>query len=109
MPYDGIDPEPIKRRYRKRRSHHSGVLIVCLAFLAFIVIGLTVSLSIRACVRHKKFSQEEIKYSEPSTDTVESKYEKTTEVSIPYEMPDSVVQICMPRPLEGISEQVIRK
>lgn len=110
MSYEGIDPQPIINRRRKRKSPYpSGVLIAGIAFLAFIVIGLTVSLSIRACSQQKRSPREEIKYAEPSTELVEAKYEKTTEVSIPYEMPDSVVKICMPRPLEGISEQIIRK
>ena len=101
--------DPIPNRHRKKRTHYSGVFIVSMAFLAFIVIGLTVSLSIRACSHHKNYSQEEIKYAEPSTDIVEAKHEEVTETSVPYEMPDSVVRICIPKPLEGISEQIIRK
>lgn len=102
-----IDPMPA--RHRKKRTHHSGVLIVSMAFLAFIVIGLTVSLSIRACSHHKNLVQEKIQYSEPRTEPEEVKYKEATEESIPYEMPDSVVRICMPRPLEGVSEQIICK
>lgn len=101
--------DPIPNRHRKKRAHYSGVLIISLAFLAFIVIGLTVSLTIRACSHHKNYSQEEIQYTEPTRETVETKYEEATEVSIPYEMPDSVVRICMPSPLEGVSEKIIRK
>lgn len=100
---------PTSNRQRKKRTHYSGVFIVCMAFLAFIVIGLTVSLSIRACSHHKNYTQEEIQYTEPKTETVEAKYEEAIEVSIPYEMPDSVVKICIPKPLEGLSEQIIRK
>ena len=102
-----IDPFP--NRHRKNRAHYSGVFILSMAFLAFIVIGLTVSLSIRACSHHKSYAQEEIQYSEPSTESVETKHEEATEVGTPFEMPDSVVRICMPRPLEGVSEQIIRK
>lgn len=94
---------------RHKKAQHSSALILGMAFLAFIVIGLTVSLSIRACSHHKKYTQEEIKYAEPSTEPVEAKYEEATDVSIPYEMPDSVVKICMLRPLDGVSEQIIRK
>ena len=101
--------DPIHNRHRKKKTHYSGVFIVSMAFLAFILIGLTVSLSIRACSHHKKYSQEEIQYGEPSTEPVEEKYEDAIEVSIPYEMPDSVVRICMLKPLEGIPEQIIRK
>ena len=101
--------DPISMRHRKKKAHYSGVFIVSMAFLAFIVIGLTVSLSIRACSHHKSYAQEEIQYTEPSTEPVEARHEEATEVSILYEMPDSVVRICMPRPLEGVSEQIIRK
>ena len=100
---------PIPNRHRKKRTHYSDVFIVSMAFLAFIVIGLTVSLSIRACSHHKNYAQEEVRNAETSTEPVDAKYENTPEVSFPYEMPDSVVKICMPRPLEGISEQIIRK
>ena len=101
--------DPISNRHRKKKTHYSGVFIVSMAFLAFIVIGLTVSLSIRACSHYKKYSQEEIQYTEPSTEPVGAKYEEATEVSIPYEMPDSVVKICMLRPIEDLSEQIIHK
>lgn len=101
--------DPIPNRHKKKRTHYSGVFIVSMAFLAFIVIGLTVSLSIRACSHHKNYSQEEIQYAEPSTEPVEATNEEATEVSIPHEMPDSIVRICIPKPLEGISEQIIRK
>lgn len=101
--------DTIPNRHRKKRTHYSGVFIVSMAFLAFIVVGLTVSLSVRACSHHKKYSQEKIQYAEPTTEPVEAKHEGATEVSIPYEMPDSVVLLCKPSPLEGISEQIIRK
>lgn len=100
---------PIPTRHRKKRTHYSGVFIVSIAFLVFIVIGLTVSLSLRACSHHKKNVQEKTHYVEPRTEPVEAKFEKATEEIIPYEMPDSVVKICMLRPLEGVSEQIIRK
>lgn len=103
------DTSPIPNRHRKKRTHYSGVFIVCMAFLAFIVIGLTVSLSIRACSHHKIYAQEKIRYSETSTEPVDTKFEDAPEIRTPYEMPDSVVRICMPRPLEGISEQIICK
>ena len=99
----------INKRHRKKRAHYSGVFIVFMAFLAFIVIGLTVSLSIRACSHKKNYSHQGINYSEPSAEAIEAKNEETSEVSVPDEMPDSVVRICMPSPLEGISEQIISK
>lgn len=101
--------DPIPNRHRKKRTHYSGVFIVSMAFLAFIVIGLTVSLSIRACSHQKKYSHKEMQYAEPTTEPVEAKHEGATKVSIPYEMQDSVAMLCTPSPLEGISEQIIRK
>lgn len=102
-----IAPSP--NRHRKKRTHYSSAFIVGMAFLAFFVIGLTVSFSIRACSRHRNFSREEIQYTEPSTEPVEARYEELKGLSIPYEMPDSVVWICLPNPLEGIAEQIIHK
>ena len=61
-------------RHRKKRAHYSSVFFLGIAFLAFIVISLSVSLT-----------------------------------NVSYEMPDSVARICFPRPLEGVSEQIIRK
>lgn len=100
---------PIPNRERKKREHYSSVFVVIMAFLAFIVIGLTVSLSIRACSHHKNHTQEVIQYAEPSKVPVDTKNENVPEVSLPYEMPDSIIRTCMPRPLEGMSEQIIRK
>lgn len=94
---------------RHKKTQHSRALILGLAFLSFIVIGLTVSLSIRACSHHKRYAQDGVRYTEPTTEPVEAKYEKTAEVSITYGMPDSVVKICMPKLPEGISEQILRK
>lgn len=101
--------DPIPNRHRKKRTHYGGVFIVSMAFLAFIVIGLTVSLSIRACSHHKNYAQEKLQFAEPSLEPVETRHEKIAEVRLPYEVPDSVVRICMPTPLEGVSEQIIRK
>ena len=101
--------DPIPNRHRKKRTHYCGVFIVSMAFLAFVVIGLTVSLSIRACSHHKNYSQEEIRFAKHGSEPLDIKNEATPKESIPFEMPDSVVRICMPRPLEGISEQIIRK
>ena len=101
--------DPIPNRHKKKKTHYSGVFIVSMAFLAFIVIGLTVSLSIRACSNHKDYAQEGVRYAEPNFEPVDTKHEEASEVSLPYEIPDSVVRICMPKPLEGVSEQIIRK
>lgn len=101
------DPSP--NRQRKKNTHLGGVFIVSMAFLAFIVIGLTVSLSIRACSHQKIYSQEVIQYTGHNSKPVGVDDEEAIEESVPYEMPDDVVRVCMPGPLEGISEQIIRK
>lgn len=101
--------DPIQKNYRKKRTHYSGVFILCMAFLAFILIGFTVSLSIRACLHHKSYYHEEIKYTEPITYPVEAKHGKASNLSLSYEMSDSVVKLCMPISLDGVSEQIIRK
>ena len=101
--------DPIPNRHRKKRTHYSGVFIISMAFIAFIVIGLTVSLSIRACSQNKSYAREGVRYTDPSLAPDEKKYEEPTTVSVHYKMPDSVVRICMPRPLVGVSEQIIHK
>ena len=100
---------PILNRHRKKRTHYNGVFIVGMAFLAFIVIGLTVSLSIRACSHHKNYTQNVIQQAELSKVTIDKKNEDIPEVNHLYVMPDSVIKICMPRPLDGISELIIHK
>lgn len=88
----------VSNRRRKKRTHYSGMFFVGIAFLAFIVIGLTVSLSIRACSHHKNYAQEVIQHTEPSKVSVNTNNENIPEVSLPYEMLDSVIRICVPRP-----------
>ena len=46
-------------RHRKKRAHYSSVFFLGIAFLAFIVISLSVSLTIRACSCHQEFTQED--------------------------------------------------
>lgn len=106
MPYS---KDFILNKHRKKKTHFSGVFIVCMAFLVFIVIGLIVSLSIRACAQHQDYSHKEPYRYEVNSDPINAEPEKTQKVSSDCKMPDSVVRICMPRPLEGISEQIIRK
>ena len=100
---------PIPNRRRKKRTHYSGVFIVCMAFLAFIVIGLTVSLSIRACIHHEKIVQESLSYHKNSSNSINIEPDEYPKVSSDYVMPDSIIRICMPAPLEVISEQIIYK
>jgi len=80
-----------------------------MAFLAFIVIGFSVSLSIRACSHHKNDSPEGIQFAESSIALIDAKNKEAQRIGIPYEMSDSAVRICVARPLDGMSEQIIRK
>lgn len=115
MSYNGIDSYPGKKRPKRRRTHYSGVFIIGMAFLAFIVIGLTISLSIRACTHHKSIIIEEKLYetSENPNIIIEEeeklKIDEPQDVQIEYTMPDSIIWICMPKPLDGISEIILRK
>ena len=115
MSYNGIGSYPGNKRRRKRRTHYSGVFIICMAFLAFIVIGLTISISIRACTHHQKTTKIEEKFydvQEASTNTIEEgglDIEEPQVVPTHYSMPDSIIRICMPKPLDGISEMILRK
>lgn len=101
--------EFIPKRRRKKSAHHISVLLLGLAFLAFIVIGLTVSLSIRACSHQKRFPKEDGIYNKQRSNSERGETKELQETICPYEMPDSVVRICMPRPLKGMSEKIIRK
>lgn len=102
-----------KRSYsinrRRKKTRYSSMFLVGMAFLAFIVIGLTVSLSIRACTHHEEYVQEKPCYHESGSNSTIIKPEKSSDISPEYVMPDSVIRICMPAPLKGISEQIIRK
>ena len=100
---------PIHNKYRKKRIHHSGVYIVSVAFLAFIMIGLTVSVSIRACTHHEDYVRETPRSHQNSSHSIDIEPEVVPEVSSDYVMSDSVASICMPAPLENVSEQIIRK
>ena len=116
MSYNGLDSYPGNKRPKRRRAHYSGVFIICMAFLAFIVIGLTISISIRACTHQQKttlIEKRQYNVQETSNNVIEEKEDLDIEepqvVSTQYSMPDSIVRVCMPRPLDGVSEMILRK
>ena len=109
MSYNGIDTDPTFNRHRKKKSRHGGLFYVGIAFLAFIVIGLTISLSIRACTPHKEYHIEETQFNEPESEVVDTKPVEASVVNTNYVMPDSIVRICTPSPINGISEHIIRR
>ena len=53
MSYNSLNSYPGNKRSKRKRAYYSGVFIIGMAFLAFIVIGLTISISIRACTHHQ--------------------------------------------------------
>lgn len=77
-----IDPIPNIRK--KKREHYNGAYIIGIAFIAFIVIGLTVSLSIRSCLHDANYSQKQVQYAEPKYEHVETEYKEGSETSLPY-------------------------
>ena len=102
---------PIPNRHRKKRTHYSGVFIVGIAFLAFILIGLMISLTIRACAHHKEISIAD-SHSETSNIINHNRDLEDEEIHyVPsnYTMPDSIIKICMPKSLDGIPEIVLMR
>lgn len=94
----------------KRRTNYNGLLFIGIAFLAFIVIGLTISSSIRACAHHKRKTTERILLNEAKNINIDRELEQpleSQEINTQYVMPDSIILICMPKPLDGISEQIL--
>ena len=102
-----INPRP--NRKRKKRAHYSSVFIISRAFLFFVVIGLIVSLSIRACTHHNKSVHEKTSYHKDGSNYINIEPDEVTDVSSSFVMPDSVIRICMPAPLKGASEQIIHR
>lgn len=109
MAYTSIDSDPIINRRRKKKSGHGGLFYIGIAFLAFIVVGLTISLSIRACTRQFVNNVEETLNDKLSVEIPETKPIETRDFSTNYVLPDSIIRICTPKPLDGIPEQIILK
>ena len=107
MTYNRIDP--FFKRHRKKKAHYSSVFIIGLAFLAFIVIGLTVSISIRACTYSNEYVQERPHYHKRSSNSSNFALKESRDISSDYAVSDSILRICTPKPLDGISEQILRK
>lgn len=107
MAYNSIDPT--SNRHRKKKSPNSGVFIVGMSFLAFFVIGLTVSLSIRACSHHKDYTQAAPCLNESYSYSIDAEPVEILDTNSGQKMSDSIVRICMPHLVDGISEQILRK
>ena len=104
-----IEKRSLYNRHRKKRIRYSGFSIVGMAFLAFFVIGLTISLSIRACTHQEKNVQEKHISDKNGSNSNSIEPEELPNESTNYVMSDSVIRICMPAPLDGVSEQMLRK
>lgn len=104
-----IEKRSYINRRRKKRIRYSGFSIVSMAFLAFIVIGLTVSLSIRACTHHEEYVQEKPYSHRTGSNTIDREPKEASDLSSDDVIPDSVIKICMPASLEGVSEQILHK
>ena len=107
MPYNGIDPMPSRRR--KKRKHHSGAHFLSLSFLGFIVVGLSVSFAIRNCSHHHEYAEVKPRNATTHAEQENTDVKENSSESAPDTMPDSVVRICMPQAMKGVSEQIIRK
>lgn len=97
-------------RQRKKRTYHSGVFIITLAVIALFAIGSILSFSIRACNLPSDSSTKEKQINECPNDKIGVEGDELSqEMDTHYAMPDSVIQICMAKPLEGIPEQILRR
>lgn len=100
----------ITNRHKKKRVHHSGVSIIALAIIAFIAIGTIISFSIRACNHPSDSSTIDKQLDELQDEIIGVEGDELSqEMDTHFAMPDSVIQICMAKPLEGIPEQVLRR
>lgn len=112
MPYYDMDSNPFMSRRRRNKTRYGGFFLVGIAFLAFIVIGLTISIAIRACTHRCGHSLSEAQnrssYSDNDNTDVQEQV-SISETGSPYVMSDDVIRICTPKPLEGVSEQILQK
>ena len=92
---------------RKKRRRYNDLLIIGIATLSFILVGLTITLAIRACIHHNKPQIEDRHLNNPPNVNIEP--EVTQKIVTQYKMPDSRIWICMPRPLEGVSELILQR
>lgn len=95
------------RKRKKKKSRHSDVFYIFIALLVFIFIGLTISFTIRACVHHQKSVIKEMVNS--AINQIGNESESFQEVNSQYAMPDSIVLMCKPKPLDGIPETILKK
>ena len=94
----------------KDRKHYSGVSTITMAFIAFVAIGSIISFSIRACNHPEASTIIDKQLGELENDRIGfDRGELSQEKGTHYAMPDSIIQICMAKPIEGIPEQILRR
>lgn len=94
-----------RRRHNKGR-HYNEIIIIGIAVFLFIFVGLTISISIRACTHHNESFNDNINYDESAYNKELVSMEEPNGSS-DYTMPDSIVSICMPKPLDAIPEIIL--
>lgn len=94
------------RRHKKRTQYGIG-FIVCAAVLGFLIIGFIISFSIRACARHYVSDINLTQHDTPDNIYVGNEPVETQNHNYQYIMPDSIIRICMPKPLVGNSEKIL--
>ena len=112
MGYYDVGSNPLRNRRRRKKTRFNGVLLVGIAFLAFIAIGIIISVSIRACTHRVSYSVSSSQYVTPhltGTNSIAQEQKSIPQASSTYTMPDSIIRICTPKPLEGVPEQILRK
>ena len=92
----------------KRKSHYSELFFVGIAFIAFVIIGLTISLTIRACTRHNKIPLEDGELGTSNTSKIDFPVESHT-MNHSYSMPDSIINMCMQKSSEDTPEIILHR
>ncbi len=103
--YENRELDPFQHKRKKKRKN--GILIICIAFLAFFSFGTIIALSIRACASNKLSLLENTRQGVDNTNNVDMETENSPVISAHYSLPDSVIRICMPKSIDGISEQIL--
>ena len=100
----------ISDQCRKKRARHDDVSIITIAFIALVAIGSIMSFSICACNHPSASTITDKQLEESLNDKIGVEGDELSqEMDTHYAMPDSVIQICMAKPPEGIPDQILRR
>ena len=89
---------------RSERIKHNSI-VFSFAAISFIVVGIIMSFSISACVRQKEAPLEINHFYNPQVNITGQEEEQGKPPGIT--MPDSIIRICMPKPLKGVPEMIL--